>query len=718
LTMNLTWENVAFAVDPTVATTQSGDPTDPEGWAAPIQLGITNQGITYDQVAFLHPGAPSRIAQINFNGINNAFVNSYAALDWWQPHYYVPSQNNMTVSGNTISIPAAIWSYVGTSGTKVSCSVPGGTITISGSGSGNLYLWTNKNCTQAGSLSTGLSASTTIAGLTITNTSAPGYPTYTYTSPGGYGATNYAAIPSGYPFTISNGTITDTNASISGNWINVGHDMQRAEGSTGFEIAAWGPFKFDNNYIQGSAIGGVFWADDLTLGTTPCGFATPCPVQSVLGNLTVTRNTFTTDTVHFFYDSPNWDGGNRYWRNLNEQKTGRYSLWDGNIIGPWSAQVGEGQCGLHEEFENQFIPVGGWPAYANASDWTFTNNTCLNMPSTQITTNYSFQGYVYYGYPIKNFLIQNDLFLNNNAYALVAQNQPAHSNGHVVPDPNSISCPQGQMTNYAQGENFAIDHITVWGMGGCQPFFLWYNQDVGSSGITNSILNLVNDPGPFASYTPTGTLFLNNGYSSGSCVGQTGANLFNCIHNFSWGGNVMLATWTNSYPGSQVDFTPSQIATAQSYFTGYPAYWPNASTLAGRTAQIGWFSTSAANFRLAANSPYISGGKTSIDGLDVGVNMDQLEQHQGKVSNVRVMAKTSTSATIGFYGPDSFACGVDWGNSAFYNGSGPWTRVSGAVGTVDPRVQAVTLTGLPAHGLIYYRVNCAVMQPTGTIQLP
>jgi len=119
--------------------------------------------------------------------------------------------------------------------------------------------------------------------------------------------------------------------------------------------------------------------------------------------------------------------------------------------------------------------------------------------------------------------------------------------------------------------------------------------------------------------------------------------------------------------------------------------------------------------RLNSASPYISGGHLSTDGLDIGANIDQLEQHQGKVSNVRALGSTSTSTTIAFFAPDSKACSVDWGNSAFYSGSGSWTRVSGSGGQ---RVQTVALTGLPAHGLVYYRVNCAVQQPTGSVQLP
>lgn len=735
LTVNLTWENVGFAVDGTIAT--STNAANPADWPSPIQVTLTNQGIVYDQCAFPHPGAPSRIAQMQFNGVNNAIVNSYVALDYWQTHLFVPSQTPMTISGNTITIPAATWSYPGPSGTKVSCSIPTGTITISGAGSGQLFLWTNADCTQGGSLTTGLSASTTITGLTITNAATAAYPTYTYTSVTGLTELRYAAFPLGYPFTITSGTIIDTNSSITGNWFDPGINKNptsgsgRSEGSSGIEIAGWGPLKFDNNYVQGSGIGGIFWADDLTLGTTPCGSVNPCNVQAVLGNLTVTRNTFTTDAAHFFYDSPSWDGGNRYWRNDNEQKVGEYSLWDGNIIGPWSAQVGEGQCGLHEEFDNFTINIPGYPSYVNSSDWTFTNNTCLNMPSTSITSQYSFQGYVKYGYPVKNFLIQNDLLLNNNAYAQVAHNQPFRSDGHVVPDPTSGACPQGQMTQLAQGENYVLDHLTVSGMGGCQPFFLAYTEDISSSTVTNNVLNLVNDPGPFTTASLSGTNFnadpggTGTPYLSGACVGAIAPALFACINNFTWAGNVLLATYTNSLPGSQTEFTTAQIGAAAAYFSGYPTNIPNANTLAQRQAQIEWFNVNAANFRISATppSPYISGNTPSLtskttDGLDVGVNQDRLEQHQGKVSNVRFLNKTSTAVDVYFYAPDSFACGVDWGTTSFFTGSGSWTRVAGAAGSPDVRVQHVSLTGLPSHGLIYYRLNCAVVQQTGTIQLP
>ncbi len=238
------------------------------------------------------------------------------------------------------------------------------------------------------------------------------------------------------------------------------------------------------------------------------------------------------------------------------------------------------------------------------------------------------------------------------------------------------------------------------------------NSPSGGLSLTNNIFNLVNDPGPLGSPWTTGTLY--TAWSASDPCNVTQGNLmFACFNSFSWKGNLVLATWTNSMPGSQVEFNAAQISSVQPSLP--TSYWPNGSTLAARIAQIGWFNAAASNFRLASNSPYISGAKTSSDGLDVGVNMDQLEQHQGRVSNIRTLSATSTSATVGFYAPDSFACGIDWGTSAFWSGTGTWTRVSGVGGQ---RVQSVALTGLPAHGRIYYRSTAPFQQPTGTLQLP
>ena len=716
LTENLTFENIRFSVDPTIAASTSV--TDPVAFKYPINTGgFANTGITFDTVAFDPGPPPSRIVGINFEGVNIALVNSYVLIDFWAPHYYATTL--WTVTSNTITLPASTWSYVGSSGTKVSCPSAGGTITIGGSVSGSIALWVDANCTWEAQLTNGLSATSTVPGMIISNATTPAYPTSNYTTVMGYTVTTHAAIPF-YTLSVNAGSIVND---VNYNFFDPGTSSQSNESASGIGMDAFGPFKFDNNYISGGGVAGVFLAEGATLGTTVCGWTNPCPVQAVIGNLTVTRNTFTTNSDKFFYDSPNWDGGNRYWRNFNENKAGRYTLFDGNVIGPWSAQVGQGQCALHENFATAFIQVGNYPPYGDASDWTFTNNTCWKT-ATGLTTNYGWVGYQTAPYPIKNFFIQNNLFLNNNAYAQVANNQPFRSNGHIMPDRTlGGSCAQGPMLSWANAENFLFDHNTVSGMGGCQPYIVIFEKDLNTGGFTNNILNLVYDPGPWTSVLLSGTGFDPQGYLSGACASSTGLARLNCINNFQWAGNVMLATWKDSYPASQVEFTASDIAAAQAYFPSAGSSWPNANTLALRQAQIGWFNVATNDLRIAPSSPYKSGHQRNnpnhtTDMQDAGANMEQLLAHQGNVSNVRVLSSSSTAFTLGFYAPDSFACGVDYGTTAFYNGSGSWTRVPGTAGSVDPRVQSVAISGLQPGNLIYYRINCAVQQPTGSVQLP
>ncbi len=139
--------------------------------------------------------------------------------------------------------------------------------------------------------------------------------------------------------------------------------------------------------------------------------------------------------------------------------------------------------------------------------------------------------------------------------------------------------------------------------------------------------------------------------------------------------------------------------------------------MSDRVSQMSWFSPSTSNFRLATSaSAYCSGcGSPGSDGLDIGADIDALESAQGKVSNVHPYAVTPTTAAIGFLAPDSMGCSVDWGTSNFVTGSGTWTRVANSGGA---RVQSVALSALPAATAITYRVNCAVMQPTGTFTTP
>ena len=148
-------------------------------------------------------------------------------------------------------------------------------------------------------------------------------------------------------------------------------------------------------------------------------------------------------------------------------------------------------------------------------------------------------------------------------------------------------------------------------------------------------------------------------------------------------------------------------ALAANFPGGTQTIFPAGQSIAARVASVGWFSAAAKNFRLASSSAYVSGGqKHAGDGLDIGANLDALEAAQGRVSNVHVFSLSSNSATVAFLAPDSFGCSVDWST----NGWSTFTRVANADGS---RAQTVGLSGLPGASAIAYRVNCAVMQPSG-----
>jgi len=358
--------------------------------------------------------------------------------------------------------------------------------------------------------------------------------------------------------------------------------------------------------------------------------------------------------------------------------------------------------------------------YTDSSEWTFTNNTCYQAAQG------IFQGFSYYNSGIQ--LPFRDAYIHNNLFNQVYGYQESFpltrplGNGRGQTQA-STSCVGGKLLQWGQnGENFIFDHNTVWQMGGCQPW-LWNQYGTLSSGMamTNNILALtIDSQGPYAGGTLTGTYF--QSYSvvgSGAadvpdCGGFQGSALFACMNNFAWGGNAIVGFWSDSLPGSLVDMTNAQISSSAAQLP--LAYYPSAgTTLADRLNQVAWFNPTLSNFRLRSTSPYISGARASLDGLDIGVDMDQLEAAQGTVSNVHSYRTTTTSTNIGLLAPDAFGCTVDWGTSNFASGAGTFTRVTNAGGQ---RVQNVALTGLPADSLIYYRVNCAVQQPQGTIQLP
>ena len=712
------WENVAFSTDSSQA---SLTPLDPINFNAPIQTGISQNKIVWDQCAIIPALPPSRSTLMLLGGRNLQMTNSFqSGLDFWEPHYYAASLD--TVTPTSITFPPFIQSWVvsgGTSGVgqKNQCNNAGGTLTITGgTTSGYIYFYINASCNITAEVPTGLTATTTVPNMAIVSTTTPSFPLVTYTSPSGYTKQVNAAIPL-LNIPLTNGLITATNSDMEYPWqYQPGKSSQVYQSGGGVYLSAINKIYFSNNTHIGSELTGVFWADDLTNGTSVCGNVNPCPNQYQAGDMLISKSTMKANNC-YLYSASCWNGGNYYYRNMTENKVGARTWSNGNKFGPFSAQVGEGESGLHEVF-GSFV---GFPNYNDSSNWTFSNNTVYNTASTGITTNgpFALNPIVIPAYPMNNLLIRNNLFINNNGYTNVSPNQPLNSDGHVQYS-NSTSCPTGGVTNFsAPGQNQVLSHNTFWGQGGCLALIFAAYGSLNQTTFTDNIFNLVDDPhNPGA--TVAGTYWNGNGLVNTTCsnpaIGQT---LFNCMNGLVFKSNIMLATYKNSWPASLTEYTTSDINSVQStYYSSYPAFWPNANSLSARANSIGWINYAGNNFNLSASSPYNAGSHVSSDGTDIGVNMTELDAAQGNVSNIRFLNVTSNSATLAFFSADSFACGVDWGTSPFYNGGSLWTRINGTLGTDDARIQSVTLSGLPSHSLVYYRLNCDAQQPTGSIQLP
>lgn len=197
-------------------------------------------------------------------------------------------------------------------------------------------------------------------------------------------------------------------------------------------------------------------------------------------------------------------------------------------------------------------------------------------------------------------------------------------------------------------------------------------------------------------------------------------------------GNLMLPQCTsNGEAAANCVFTPSYVWDHNVMIgngitqAALQAAWPiHASTnyIPANTSlsSVGWFNyqtpvalngnTQNLDFHLKSN--YCSGcGSPSSDGRDIGANIDALEAAQGKTILIGVPASsiTTTSATVVFVAPDAQGCPVDY-SSTDPTAIGSFTRVSDAGGVSE---RNVALTGLTTGTIYYYRVNCAVEQPTG-----
>jgi hypothetical protein len=681
--------------------------TDPPPSGSLFQIGTTADHIIFNQTWEHGPPVPDGLALAGWimAGSDNAVINSYTDnVENWRPS---DDLNADTVGTNTLQLNSGPQGYSGSfyspsSPTSHYTCSPSATITIGGTAGAFFVSLVPSTCAITVTATTGVTA--TGSGVTLVNASSPDYPRDT-------SSICVAAQGKGCYTQLNVGAGSWTGSAITGyqdtNCCGNGPAMRSdwvSAGATGIGLyAGTGPWEIVNNYFNGFSIVGPFRDQDFNNG---CPGVTQCPEIANTIDLTVQRNTFQWDP-NYISTSATWNGSWWFGRNGPELKYGDRALYDGNIIGPIYSGLGGGECldlfTYNGATEGEYLLT---PVSEFTSDIEFRNNTCLSTGAGIQMTGGSTNGLMP-GWGIHRVWIHNNLFDNTNGY--LANPKPpnpsagAHGYGIALVGLQDVTIEHNTWTPNMAGDGSSAVQIEIGQSASLsiQNNIFNYDATTGTPGFSfNTAGQAVPLPAPPA--------------------GAQGTALLSYLNNASLNNNIFLCTWSNDQPSSLVEITPSACSSDAAL---YPAnnYFPNSgTTLANRVSAIGWktplsYGTAGGNYRLRELSSYISGAHVTSDGLDMGANIDQLEAAQGKVSNVLTDKLSSTGATVEFLAPDSVGLTVDWGTSPFWTGSGTWTRVANAGGQ---RAQTVALTGLPAHALIYYRVNGAVMQPTGTVQLP
>ena len=703
-TSHLWFQDIELTIQANPAAANETDPP-PSGFL--FQIGTMSDHLVFNQTWEHGPPVPDGLGYNGWlmAGSDNAVINSYTDnVENWRPS----DDLNPTVAGtNTLALNAGTGNsgsyYSPSSPTSHYTCSPSATITIGGTAGAFFVSLVPSTCAITVTATTGVTAAG--AGVTLVSTSTPGYPRDTNSiCVGAHGKGCYSQLNVGAG-TWTGSAITgyqDTNCC--GNGPAMASDWASA-GATGIGLAAGtGPWEIINNFFSGFSIVGPFRDQDFNNG---CPGATQCPEIANTIDLTVQRNTFEWDP-NYISTSPTWNGSWWFGRNGPEVKQGDRVLYDGNIIGPIYSGLGGGECmdlfTYNGATEGEYLLT---PLSEFTSDIEFRNNTCVST-GAGIQMSGGSTNDLMPGWGIHRVWIHNNLFDNTNGYLA---NPPiphpqagAHGYGIALVATQDITIEHNTWAPNTAGDGSAAVQIEI--------------TQSGSLSIQNNIFNYDASSGtPGFSFNTTGQAEVP---IPAPAPGAQGNALLSYLNNVNLSNNIFLCTWSNDQPSSLVEITPSACSSTAAL---YPAnnYFPNSgTTLANRVSAIGWktplsYGAAGGDYRLRELSSYISGSHLASDGFDVGANIDQLEAAQGKVSNVRTDELSSTGATVEFTAPDSAGITVDWGTSAFWTGSGAWTRVANAGGQ---RAQTVTLTGLPAHALIYYRVNGTVMQPTGTVQLP
>jgi hypothetical protein len=683
---NWIWRHTEFTSAPT------GSIADPIGVPPLIYLdtGGTSGGVdhvVFDQDWFNGPTRPDRLslAGVYLGGANVAIQNSaFTNMQSW-----VPAKGaDFSATGSVVTAIASNNWYQGHN-----CTTQNNlSATLGGTGAVNFYF--DQSCNPTIAPGTGVTVGSA-TGWTVLPTATVVAGTFPLD-----GNSRWSVYPIGYA-TVTGGSVTavDEN-SVAPSTCGAGEFLGPSEGiGTCTTQQLWvnttGPYAFVNNSFDGTGILGPYFNATSANGCQTSGGTCPAiPAQA--HDTYMARNVY---NLHPNWVQPlgsPWDFGWSNMRNGPEFKGIQRLLIDGDFFNTMLADVDPGGTCLGVS-----NLTGGYSQQV-ANDIEIRNTTALNCSEgLNIVGFYSSQPAN--AVPVRIWFHNNVGTFNLNPDNLFTSGQ-LYPNGAMIAQSNTIY-------------NLIAEHNTWLGRGGFEPGILfesggpcmgcWVQNNLtdftaSTGGTAYPDILYGNAPGP-----PVVPAIPSNGSALIAATQSTVAS------------NVWIPTWTSYNSGAPISWTSGQLTPYTGAWTAGITFQPG-STYAATTGSIGWFGVNAlqsalSNLRLLSTSSYVSGAHVSTDGLDIGANIDQLEAAQGKVTNLHVSATaTSTGFQLTFVAPDSFGCTVDTGSTAFWTGSGSFTRTANGGGQ---RVQTVSLSG-PANSLVYWRVNCASVQPTGSIQLP
>jgi hypothetical protein len=722
------FEGIRWTMNPVATAAQ----IDPPGYEQFFYSYPETDHIIFDRNWFNFPPPPDRIAvEATVAGSNMAILSSYWDNEnWWKVTKYPDSGAANPVINNsagtvTFSVSTYSWPTVGN--VYDSCSTGTQVLTVSGGSNASplsFYVYFQHDpCVLTVLPQTGLTVTSTGSVTVLPAVATLSWPV----DGGGY----YTAVR------VMQGTQTTGN--INATFYNTagtsgssgGPDAD--EGNNGMHLlstcgTASGPTLIQGGQIFGTGIIGPFKDENTGNGCTQ----NPSGVQNlgVSNDLTVQR-VRVASPLYTIPASSSWTGGWYGNRNGPENKLGLRNKYVGNILGPWTPGVAQGECGLFATYSGSVSASNlALQNIQDTSDGEWAYNTC--MAPLGLSSGWGVYAATWPGKLLQRIWIHDNLlFINWRLYT-------------------SGSLPQND--NVGTGVQFYIGAIS--------DLDIEHNDSILTTGIFSPAVNLCCQPlGDWTISNNIFTFVIDNPGAGGLIQNNSGvpnpaypdytnytvdAMLPN-LNNVALNNNVWLSTCSNSTlapPYCAAEMTNSQIA---SYATGYSSYPTNVfpstgTTLANRLAGLSWYSYPTAwinpltsgvpniqNYTFNYLSPFISGGANrGSDGLDVGTNINAVLAAQGQVLNVHVSARGTTTASITVQAPPSGGAWdgtggtltLDYGTANFPSGSGTWTRINSPSSTTQAAngftIQTFNLTGLTTGTTYTVRVNGAVMQPVIT----